>query len=310
MVLAGLIFLVFSLYMIGRNQNIFGTSFRLYADIENINGLLPGNNVRFRGMDIGTVSDMDMVDDETIRIEMLIHKSKKQFIGKNYQVAISTDGLMGNKVLQIVAAQGDFRPVDDEDVLSASTESSTDEILERLDHSGEYLEKSLINIASITEKLDANNLLWDLLSDEQMVGEIKLAITEFRAAGAAARNMTQSGEKIMAELGEGKGVVNSIFTDTTLVSDLEKSMESLAKSTAKTEELLGNLTTIAENLGDGKGTAGMLLSDSTLQNNVAEMMLELKESAEKLNENLEAMRSNFLFRRYFKKQEKESDQNP
>ncbi|MFC3414415.1 MlaD family protein [Algoriphagus hitonicola] len=307
MVLAGLIFLVFSLYMIGRNQNIFGTSFRLYADIENINGLLPGNNVRFRGMDVGTVSGIEMLDDQTIRVELLIHKSKQQFIGKNYEVAISTDGLMGNKVLQVLVIAGDFVQVEEGDVLQASLVSGTDEILERLDKSGEYLEKSLINIASITEKLNENNLLWDLLADEELTLAIKTTISEFRAAGSAAKNMTLAGQEMMTNLEEGEGLVNSLFTDTTMVSSFEESMESLVKSTAKAEELLESLTTISHHLEEGKGTAGMLLNDTTFQENVSQMMLELKESSEKLNENLEAMRSNFLFRRYFKKQEKESD---
>ncbi len=306
MVLAGMVFLVFSLYMIGKNQNIFGTSFQLYADLENINGLLPGNNVRFRGMDIGTVSGVEMLDDQTIRVGLLIHKSKQQFIGKNYEVTISTDGLMGNKVLQILVVNGDFAPVEEGDVLGASLVSGTNELMGRLDRSGEYLEKSLINITAITERLNSNNLLWDFLSDEELTLEIKKTLGEFRQAGTAARKMTQAGEEILTHLQEGEGLVHTLFTDTTMVSSFEQSMHALARSTDQAAVLMENLAQISANLEDGKGTAGMLLNDSSFQEHVSQLMVELRESSEKLNENLEAMRSNILFRRYFRKQEKEA----
>ena len=57
LVLASMIFLVFSLYFIGKNQNIFGSSIRVIAEMKNVNGLLPGNNIRFKGMDVGTADE-------------------------------------------------------------------------------------------------------------------------------------------------------------------------------------------------------------------------------------------------------------
>jgi len=46
LVISSLLFLVFALYMIGKNQNIFGRSFPVTALVEDVNGLVPGNNDR------------------------------------------------------------------------------------------------------------------------------------------------------------------------------------------------------------------------------------------------------------------------
>lgn len=54
-VLAGALFLIFSLYMIGKNRSLFGSTFTINASFYNVNGLMPGNNVRFSGIDVGTV---------------------------------------------------------------------------------------------------------------------------------------------------------------------------------------------------------------------------------------------------------------
>ncbi|WP_373399350.1 MlaD family protein [Algoriphagus halophilus] len=107
LVLASLIFLVFSLYLIGKNQNIFGSSIKVIAEMQDVNGLLPGNNVRFKGMDIGTVSGIDMKNDSIIHVELLIHKSMQPYIKNNSKTTINTDGLMGNKILHINQMEAD-----------------------------------------------------------------------------------------------------------------------------------------------------------------------------------------------------------
>ena len=94
MVLAGLIFLVFTLYMFGKNQNIFGSSITIISIVENVNGLVPGNNVRFQGINVGTVKSVEMANDSSIHLTLYIQKKMQPFIKKNaitvtkYRIAI------------------------------------------------------------------------------------------------------------------------------------------------------------------------------------------------------------------------------
>nr|HPM32887.1 MlaD family protein [Chryseolinea sp.] len=60
LVLAGMIFLILMLYLIGRNRNLFGSTFTMKVVMNNVNGLVPGNNVRFKGIDVGTVKSMPL----------------------------------------------------------------------------------------------------------------------------------------------------------------------------------------------------------------------------------------------------------
>ena len=54
-VISGLFFLVLVLYMIGRNSNLFGATYQLKARFSNVQGLVVGNNVRYAGIETGTV---------------------------------------------------------------------------------------------------------------------------------------------------------------------------------------------------------------------------------------------------------------
>ena len=71
-VMAGLVFFIFSLYMIGKNRNFFGDTFTIQASFRNVDGLTPGNNVRFSGIDVGTVRRIEIESDTSILVTMVI----------------------------------------------------------------------------------------------------------------------------------------------------------------------------------------------------------------------------------------------
>lgn len=304
LVLASTIFLVFSLYLIGKNQNIFGSSIRVFAEMKNVNGLLSGNNVRFKGMDVGTVSGIEMLNDTTIQVELLIHKSMQPFIKSNSKTTINTDGIMGNKILHINPLPEDAPTLMPGDILYALPQINTDEMLETLNSTGNYLEKSLINLSEITDKLNQSEAIWTLLSDPSLVNDIKLAINEFKYAGANAKLITESGRNILTSFEKGDGLVNSLFTDSLMNSNFEGTLEHLQTSSAEASEMLVKINLLLQNIEKGEGTAGLILQDSVFRIQVEQTLQNLESSTFKLNENMEALKSNFFFRGYFKKQEK------
>jgi phospholipid/cholesterol/gamma-HCH transport system substrate-binding protein len=303
-VIASLIFLVFSLYMIGKNQNIFGRSFSITAVVKNVNGLVPGNNVRFQGMDVGTVKSVEMLDDTTIHVTLLIHKSMQSFIKKNALTAINTDGLMGNKIIQILPQEEFAQSVEEGDVLYPAEQIDTDEMLAKLNASGDYLELTLINLAEITEKLNESEAIWEVLSDPNLSADLKGAVREFRLAGANASAMAKAGKDLVTNLEQGDGLVTNLFTDTLMNGNFEKSLEQLEQTSGDAAEMMVSMKTLIQNIQKGEGTAGLILSDSAFREQMVQTLENIESTTYKLNENMEAMKSNFLFRKYYKDQEK------
>jgi phospholipid/cholesterol/gamma-HCH transport system substrate-binding protein len=82
-------------------------------------------------------------------------------------------------------------------------------------------------------------------------------------------------------------------------------MKSLQKTVAKTEVASNELGEIMTKINSGEGTLGRLIVDTTLATNLDVTIINLKESSVGLNENMEALKHNFLFRGYFKKKAKE-----
>lgn len=304
MVIAALLFLVFSLYMIGKNQNIFGSSFEVHAQIDNVNGLVPGNNVRFQGLEVGTVRSIEMRDESTIIIKMLIRKSMQPFIKKNAMITINTDGLMGNKIVQIHPQLGDSETVEPGDMLFPMEQVGSDEMIAKLSSTGEYLELTLINLSEITDRLNKSEAIWQVLSDEELALELKGAVREMRIAGQNASAMAKVGKDMMQTFQKGDGIVNNLFTDSLMNQNLENSLVQLNQTSAHAAELMNSMKGLLANIEKGKGTAGLILNDPAFREQLVRTMENMEQSTYNLNQNMEALKSNFLFKGYFKKQDK------
>ena len=85
----------------GSKQNLFGSTFSISANFYNVNGLMQGNNVRYAGIDVGTVESITIINDTSVKVVMVIEKKIQPYIKKNALASIGTDGLMGNKLVNI-----------------------------------------------------------------------------------------------------------------------------------------------------------------------------------------------------------------
>ncbi|NVJ87708.1 MAG: MCE family protein [Algoriphagus sp.] len=305
LVLAGLMFLVFSLYMIGKNQNILGTSMSVYVELKDVNGLLTGNNVRFKGMTVGTVSDIDFQDENIISVRLLIHKSMAPYIPNNSLTTINTDGLMGNKIIQIHPQEEEAPPIEEGDVLYPMSQVATEDMIRQLNTSGGYLETTLMNLAEITKKLNQNENFWNTISDTLLVHELRGTIQSFTRAGNQAAQMAQAGKDLLDNIQEGDGLAASLISDSLMVQNVETTLQELASTTQEAKDVMADLRVILDDIQEGEGTVGLILKDSLFRNTLMQTLINLESSTERFNTNMEAMRSNFLFRKYFKNLEKE-----
>lgn len=211
-VAGGLTLFILAIFIIGKQKNLFNPVFKLSSTFYNVSGLQVGNNIRFSGINVGTVDNITIINDSTVRVDMLIKKEVQQFIKTDCEVAIGSEGLIGDRLL--IISQGSANaPLAKEGQLLASTEPvETDAIM---------------------------------------------ASFEVTAGNA------------------------EIITD--------------------------QLAEIMIKINSGKGTLGKLIQDSTMARNLNLTMGNLQKSSKGLNENMEAAKSNFLLKGYYKKQAKAAE---
>ena len=82
-VIIGLLIFILAVYFIGDKQKMFGKTNHLSAVFNNVSGLQLGNNVRYSGINVGTVRAIEMINDTTIKVDMIIDKTIFKHIKKN-----------------------------------------------------------------------------------------------------------------------------------------------------------------------------------------------------------------------------------
>ncbi len=303
-ILAGTLLLILALYLVGTKQNLFGSTFNLYANFNTVNGLMPGNNVRYAGIDVGTVESVDILNDSCVRVKMVVEEDVRKFIRKNCMAAVGTDGLMGNKLVNITPSKGSSEMVEHDDVLATVKPIEIEEMIRTLSVTNENMRDISSNLKDFTERIKGKNTLFSLLMDEEVAANVKASIVQIRQTAGQTITITGDLAAITSGLRDGKGSLGALITDTVLYGNVKQSIVNFEKISDSVAVLSGDLRSITQKLNKGEGSLGVLLTDTTFVHNLNLGMKEINKSAILLNEDLEALKHSFPLKRYFKKQEK------
>ncbi|HRD07702.1 MAG TPA: MlaD family protein [Saprospiraceae bacterium] len=311
-VIAGLVLFIIGVYLIGNQQSMFGSTIRLYASFQNINGLKTGNNVRFSGLTIGTVKSIDMLNDSMLIVGMAIDKSSATHIHKGATAAIGTDGLVGNMIINIIAGKNQTTTVEEGDTLTSFRKLNTDEMLSTLNVTNENAALLTADLLKITRAINAGQGPFaTLINDKAAAADISQALQNFRQTSYAALKIMQHTDQLVLSLNDSKGLVG-LAKDSTTSNHIRNVAANLDKTSNNLNVAVKDLQLTINEIRNGKGTLNYLVNDTSLAIKVdttmgkLDMTLDqLHEAGIKLNENLEALKHNFLFRGYFKKLEKE-----
>jgi len=128
----GLALFVIAIFIIGKQKNLFNPVFELTTTFYNVSGLQVGNNIRLTGISVGTVDDITIINDSTVRVDMLIKKEVQQFIKSDCIVAIGSEGLIGDRLLVITRGSNDAPIVKEGQRLASTEPVETDAIMASL----------------------------------------------------------------------------------------------------------------------------------------------------------------------------------
>ncbi|EJF99986.1 MlaD family protein [Flavobacterium sp. F52] len=206
----GLLLFIMAVYFIGKQQNLFGSTFHITSQFKTVSGLEVGNNVRFSGINVGTVEQIQLKNDSTVVVVLVMKEEVRKFIKTDATASIGSDGLMGDKVLTISPGAKSKKVIEDNGQIASVDGIEMQDLMKSV-------KKSVDNVGIISEEL-------------------------------------------------------AIFS---------------------------------HSMNNGNGALARLVKDDKMANSVSNTLSNLETGTKGFSENMEAAKSNFLFRGYFKKKEKE-----
>jgi phospholipid/cholesterol/gamma-HCH transport system substrate-binding protein len=154
---AGLMLFVLAIFIIGKQKNLFNPVFKLTTTFYNVSGLEVGSNIRFSGINVGTVDNIKIINDSTVRVDMLILKKVQQFIKTDCEAGIGSAGIIGDRIIVISQGSNDAPLAKDGQQIASTEPIETDAIMASLDVTAGNAEIISQQLAEIMFNINSGN---------------------------------------------------------------------------------------------------------------------------------------------------------
>jgi phospholipid/cholesterol/gamma-HCH transport system substrate-binding protein len=292
--------LILGLYFIGSKRNIFHSKIHVGAVFNNISGLIPGNNVQFNGINVGTVLKTYAIADTAIKVEFTIDKKVTEFITVNAIASISTDGLLGNKLVTITPGKKGGALIQDGNVIPSVNSIQIDKVIRKLLVTNDNLFVISDNLKRFSDKFNSTNSLWQLLSDKSVADNVRNALVHINITSNRTAMLTGDLSKIVKDVQSGKGTIGALLTDTSFAHKLNQTIVNIESVTDSFAIISGNFKNISEKIKNSNGAIGTLISDTAFVHNLNSSMENIKKGSDNFNENMEALKHSWPFKKYFR----------
>ncbi|WP_316816092.1 MlaD family protein [Pedobacter nyackensis] len=304
-ILLGLVIFVLGVFTLGSQRKAFVKSFTVNAVFNDIQGLKAGNNVWFSGVKIGTIKKIQFYGISQVQVFMNIEEDAHKYIHKNAAASISSDGLIGNKIVVITGGTPKSPFVEDGDQLQVANTLSTDDIMKTF----QVNNKNLVDVTSDFKVLaknlvDGKGAAGALLADEEIAKNFKAIVENLKTTTESANKMAVEMNTFTKTLNTKGGLADKLMTDTAVFAKLQQSVTELQKTAASASAMTENLNKATAKFNQTDNAVGLLINDQKTADHIKGIMQNLETSSKKLDENMEALQHNFLLRGFFKKKAK------
>lgn len=247
-------------------ENIFRPNYFIQVKFSQVMGLREGDNVYWRGVSVGRIKRLEVVEDGVLITASLDVKPE---LHEDYRVEILPSSILGGRYLNIYEGSPEA-PVLPPDTLLIGTEpvdliEEATEVVNSLRRSLEQggvlanLEETVNNLRAITEQIRrGEGAVGVLISDEATGENLKQIVANLR--------------EVSDRLKSGKGTLGRLLSeDETLYANIN--------------ETLAALKDVSQKISRGEGTLGRLVQDKELYEEARKLLSELQAAVDDFREN-------------------------
>lgn len=306
------IFIMIVFFLTG-DQSIFEKSYTVNTSFKNTAGLIKGAAVRLSGVRIGAVTNIDFAKhpegDKVINVSMKINKEGIGRLNPDAIATIRTEGLLGDKYIEILP--GKEKPLASPPEVVKIESQSPIEITSLIGQSGDLL----TNVISISKSL---NRIVKGFGEEENISNINKTIASVKASSEAIQKNLEAIEdsnsilntmiygpkdnkgksldentlvklnKLVDEINNGDGTLHTLIYNKELSADIDSTFANISDASSKLngedgvvtelQETMINFRQISDMLRGGDGTLGALLIDPSVYDSLKGILGEAERS--------------------------------
>lgn len=221
----GLVLFAVMIFIVGKQKNLFGSTIHVKSLFKTVSGLKEGNNVRFSGINVGTVDGIELINDTSVLVDIIIKEEMQPFIKSNATASIGSDGLMGDKVLVISAGTPGNNPIKDNDFIASQPAIEMEDIMTSVKSSVDNAGIITDQLAQFTYKMNnSNGALSKLITDEEFSNSLKNTLLNLQKSSNEFAVFT-------TKMNDGKGALSKLVSDENFGKTLDSTMANLQAGT-------------------------------------------------------------------------------
>jgi phospholipid/cholesterol/gamma-HCH transport system substrate-binding protein len=308
-VFTGLALFLIAIFYIGSERNVFNKTFTVSAIFKNVEGLTEGDNVWLSGVKIGTVKNVTIVSEGKVVVGLSLKNKQNEFIKEDATAFIGSDGLVGNKIVIIRPGTG-YAAVQDNDTINSLSPTDTQDLINIAKDVGSNTRSLTDDLKLITSKINnGQGIVGELLHEGELSRDLRETINSLRLASQNTNQATVDLKKLVAEINNVEGLVTKLIKDSAYAVTFNEALQNVAEVGVNAKVMSEDLREVVSKFNDENNAISVLLADSTFANKLRVTLNNAQSASAKLDQNMEALRHNFLFRGYFRKQKKAQEQN-
>jgi phospholipid/cholesterol/gamma-HCH transport system substrate-binding protein len=234
-VLIGVAAFLGMVYALGARARLFEPRFTIHADFTEVGGLVEGATVRLAGVQIGRVSGVNLPPEPggRVRVDMTIARRYGDRVRKDSVARIETQGLLGDRIIEITVGSPQAAPVKAGEVLAARDPVDFAKIVS--DSAG-----VVKNVSALAESLQKTA---EALNQSGLIEEAAATVK-------SARKITDQMGRVVNEVERGKGWAHALVYEEPV-------------ALRKLNDLVASTQTLVDRVQRGEGAAGVLTSEQS-----------------------------------------------
>jgi phospholipid/cholesterol/gamma-HCH transport system substrate-binding protein len=221
----GLVAAMITILMMGGGQSLFERTYKVYLDVSDTSGLAKGGLVSSGGVKIGIIDDIKFSENyENVRITLRINESSKQRIREDSVVRFQTQGVLGDKYLEVVGGSADKPPLSEGGVLTAEQGKDITTVFAEGSNALALLKDNLANLKVLTGTLAKGNKMETIMKDlTDTSANLKDITGRFKDSNALVElGTTMKNLRVVTDkMKNGEGTIGALMSDASLYEDLK-----------------------------------------------------------------------------------------
>ncbi len=290
-----------ALVLIGRSGNVFGERYQLVTLVRSAAGLVPGAEVQLAGQAVGQVDRVVLIPPEdrpesgqAVALWLNVRVSVQSQIREDSRAQVRTQGLLGDRLIDIRPGSAGARILQDGDTLHAASSVDFDALIAEGSEAVGDLVEITSNLAELTR---------GVLEGEGTIGRLVTDAALYDRLVSLAGSM----DTLVAAAADADGPVMRMLEDESLYLSIRStltSLDSVAAGVARGEGSLGRMLTtdslyaallgsitrmdsLLASLESGKGAMGRLFTDPVLYEELLKTMVDFGSLLEAVREDPE-----------------------